>query len=313
MEKIIVEKVRELKGMYNELNEKFEGIKKITSDFNYTNLKLHHASYYLYNMVNEGLLTNQQAESLFNHMCECEYMYFQEWETDCLNYVSREYIGRTSSFYYLTTCYGEIIETYDINTLLQGEDLDIMDFMEQLPEITYNALFEESDDNMNDLVKFVESELEEMEESEYNKEEFVTEFFEDAVYFFNQLSLDLELLNDIVEEAKQAYDYLDDFKSENNEVELIKQYLTYELTEVLASEVASDIFTELLFELDKLNKVSSINVKYIVNDVETYSIEFELNDYTLISDTDISIDVELSKMYIEQIIYELNKLLQSKF
>ena len=294
---IIIEKLREIKeGLFVEIMDQIEKIEKVSTDFNYTNLKIHNVSYYLYQAQQAGLITDGQAQQSFEEISHNEYEYFQEWEKENLNYVSRSYIGRTSSFYYNSNWYGDHIDNGTIEYLLEGKETlkDEFDHLDSrlhsylLNDIDISGEFTDFDEN--DFIDWLETELN------------MLELFKD----------DLNTVEEIVLEAKKAYDYLKDYKTESNEYALAKEYLSHEIAEYYSQNKAEQLFDRILGEIEYLNQVEKLEFSYTT--INNYFVlEIELNDTTFNIDTVISSTHELSDHTMNCIDFELQALIKNNF
>lgn len=276
---IIIDKLNTLKEDYfNGVKERFEKIQEISNTFESTNLKIHDVSYRLYKAVDAGLLTDEQASDLFQHICECEYDSFTEWESENLSYVKRDYCGRTSSFFYNSNWYGMVVDECNVQELLEGKKLSMYDLVGNLEANVYDYIMQER--APEELVSNIASWFEERYSlEEMNKEELegiVTNFLEDEKCILNDVDNDLDTLEKIVQEAKEAYDYLAHYKRQENEYEIADGFLQSEIEESLAEEKAKEIFTEILEAIAPLNKIKFINVSYINVNIE-YSLVININ------------------------------------
>lgn len=119
-------------------NRYISRIKKYTGLMDVTNLKCYDVAYQL----EEG------QEDVFNHFCECEFSYLEDYlEEDFFKVVY--HIGRTSSFYWIDTDLESFIEYLNeyqlLNPYLSGVDhnLELYDSLED-----YIGYIEDQDDDL---------------------------------------------------------------------------------------------------------------------------------------------------------------------
>lgn len=296
MNEIIIEKLREVKdGIFSEVMGKINEIENVSTNFNHTNLKIHNVSYYLYQAVQNGIITNEQSLSLFQHICEMEYETFEEWESENLNYVKRAYIGRTSSFYYDSKWYGDVVEQDVVEELLEGKTA-LKDCLKGLDARIYEILIEGK--NLADFPQWDDDDVSEILEGE---EEFLT-----------LLSDDLDTVLEIVNEAKKAYDYLKEYKKGENILAI--EYLSHEIGEYYGEEEAEKLFDSILENIEKLNKVETLKVSYVKNETsKTYELNVSVNGEEFSIDTKIKFEHELSEKFINSTIECLNHKINESF
>lgn len=286
---IILEKVREIKNeILDAVMQKMDEIVQKSSDIKMTDLKIHEASYFIHTKVSELGLSDNDLQSLFEHICEMEYEYFQEFE-EKLDYVKREYIGRTSSFYYNSDWYGTHIDNDYVSDILEGKG-ELHSLFDYLTMDVYNALFD--DENIHD-----DLDMDDLEEAEEH---------------LNDLYDDLEVLESIVDEALSVYEYLKEYKTEENETSLVLDYLECDIENHLAENKADELFEAILDNIEKLNLVKSINLEFL-NVNNEYMLKVNVNNTIFELDTDIKCNAPHAEKYIESIMYYLEQSLQNSF
>lgn len=289
----IINQLDELKaGLFSEVLKKIEKVESDASVIHFTDLKLHHASYYTYELESNGILTDKQAEQLFSEICEREYDFFAEWEKENLNYVERSYIGRTSSFYYDSNWYGDEIDNGYVDTLLEGKSVDLNIVLGGMSVIIHDYLFNGDTENISEIDSDdIESEMELLE----------------------RLSNDLDTVQEIVNEALKAYEYLKEFKTEANEKSLVDSYIEHEITEYYGEASANEYFDLIIYNIEKLNKVESIIVKTeVINNNYMFLVNVNgTNKFNL--NTKINYESKFSKLLVDSILSEIKKMIDNKF
>lgn len=303
---IIVEKVREIKGgVLKDLESKLKQITEIAKDFGFTNLKVHDISYYLYEAVEKGLLSNSEASDLFNFITEREYEFFQEWESENLQHVKRDYIRRTSSFYYKAN-----FDNCLFDEAFEGKvtHLTIENLSDDLDNSTHRLLF--SEHPTSEMEKII---------SEYDEEEgcfdsYLDESLGGEIEILEELSDDLDSLLVAVLEAKKAYDYLAEYKTKEHEYSIAKHYLEYEISEYYAENKAEEIFDGITSEHTPLNKITSFSVEKVLFDSKDTNYGFKL--ISNLKETTVSLELknhELSEHLMKCILDELTELIDNSF
>lgn len=308
---IIIEKVREIKSeLFDNLVERYENITNVTENIGFTDLKLRHASYYLHQLTASGLMNDEQAQNVFEHLCNVEYEAFTEWESDNLSYVERNYIGHTSSFYYNTNSelyYSGAI----IQDLLIGNNIPLEDVTGDLTSELHDLLFENDVVNvLNQLFEDFFSELE--DDSDLTMEDYLEDLWSSDIEILEELDNEINEMQTIVDEAIKAYNYLDEFKTEENEKYLIEDYLYIELSEIIAPEKADEIYDVLISKLKPLNKLTYLNVSYSLVD-NIYVLNIDSNLKTLDIHTGISDEFEISEKLIINIVEDLKNMINNNF
>lgn len=311
IEGIILEKVREIKTeLFDNLVTKFEDISHKSSNIEYTNLKLRNASYYLYTLVKKGVLSDKQASNLFEHLCECEYEYFQEWEQENLSDVSRHYIGHTSSFYYNTNIELYYTGSY-IQDILEGKDISLEDITGDLDSNLHDLLFENS---IPEALNTIRTEyIEEVElDEDLTLEDFLEDIFSSSIEILEELDNELDEMNNLIDDALKGYDYLKDFKSEENEISLVNDYLEIEIYDIISPEKSENVYDELISELSPLNKLTWVDLSVTVNGNE-YVIICNSNIKTVDINTGILTGNKLSENLINSVLDDTKELFNKNF
>jgi len=310
---LIIAKLNTLKSdFFNEVQERFNKIRESAKNIRYTDLKLHHASHELYKYVQDGILTEEQGTSLFQHMCEVEYDHFQEWEKENLSYVSRSYISRSSSFYYLSSFDGNVVDSWFTDDLLKGKQVYLKDLIGGLVFEIYDYLVEdEKEEAVNTILEILEQEYELSEMTIDELKEAVEEFFESEESILSDALEDLKEIEEIVKEALKAYEYLSEFKTIENEKELLKHYMESDIENHIAEETAENILDAIAHDHRPLNKITSFNITVgIVGD--DYVINCESN-WSGSSYTIANSKYNISKVLAEQVLKHLQILLKHYF
>lgn len=283
---LVIAKLNEIKVDYfEEALQKLNNVKKQTSNFAHTNLKLHNVSYKLYQMVKDGIMSDEQSDSLFNHICECEYQHFEQWEEENIPSIKRVYIGRTSSFYYLPKTWSEIIiGSGTVDSLLTNDsilDTEIFGELESSLYGLYDFLFNQIDSlerYAHEVIETVHNQLEENHSVDEFKDE-LDMLFEDEISLLEDISSELDELQDIVNECQKAYDYLREYKTEENELAMLEHYLDCEIEDYISTDLADKIYEQILDEHKPLNKITELHVYIAESDDEneTFTITAESN------------------------------------
>lgn len=304
MKNNIAKTLVELKDFYFETREKINSIEDIASDFRNTNLKLYHASSYLYDLwQHDKLITEKQAHRFFEDICCVEYEQFQDWEHENLSYVKREYIGRTSSFYYGTNWEGNVITNYSVEQLLRGNGLNVID--------TYGEL----DSNIYDYLVYGTS-INDFFESEFEDEDEILDYLEMAFDEIDRINDDLDEIDSIVRECKLAYDYLREFKTEENEIAVVDGHLEFELQMYYAEYKAEELYDLIISKIDKLNTVKEIDFDFTKADNDRYMFNFSICEHEYHSHTfhtEMTTKHVFSEMFVKCITQELDSLLDENF
>lgn len=315
MATLMVEKLRGVRdGVFKEVQDKIQQVNNIAINFGYTNLKIYDVSHYLYLAVNSGLITDKQGNDLFNHISEVEYQNFQEWEEEHLTNINRSYIFSTSSFFYNTDWYGVHINTDMVEDTLKGsKDNPLGEALKELNHTIYNCLVtkEISDkEAIKDLVSYYVGyfNYDDVEEAE----EDVLDELDEAEVFLEELSDDLDELLEVVNEAKLAYDYLESYKTQENEYYIAKYYLEHDIENYYAEDKADNLFAKVLESIAPINKVEFINFSMSKQDNE-YVLDVETNNKSFKLDTGVSTEHELSKLYAECILHFIEENKKSYF
>lgn len=280
---LVIAKLNEIKTDYFEDTlEKLNNIKKQTGNFSYTDLKLHNVSYRLYRIVQDGIMSNEQFNGLFNHICECEYEYFEEWEEENIPSIERVYIGRTSSFYYLPKTWREsIIGSGTVLDLLKNNSILDSEIFGELEVGLYDFLLNKIDSIERyayEVIETIHNQLEENHSIDEFKDELDT-LFEDEISLLEVISSELDELQDIVNECQKAYDYLQEYKTEENELAMLEHYLDCEIENYISTDLADKIYEQILDEHTPLNKLTELHVYIAESDDEneTFTITAESN------------------------------------
>jgi len=307
MKNLIIAKLNEIKNdEFKCVMERIEAIHKRISKISHTNLKLHHIAYKLYDYVSSGMITDNESQNLFQLICEMEYENFQEWEAENVPSIERVYIGHTSSFYYSAKNWcGNIIDSCSLNDgLLEGEELSNNDYLGDLNYKIYNFLFDEDMTIIQYLLNACLDEEEAIEELE--------EYFDEQLEVFDLLNDDLDDLENILEEVEKAYGYLTEYKTPDNEVAILEQFLEHEIGEHYTKDKAEQIMNELFNEMKPLNKVTKLSFE-IVEQGNTYQVLFVSNLNSTVIDIGIIVNSEMSNHYIETLKYELQQKIDENF
>ena len=167
---LVVEKLEELTELINEIKEKANEINDKTKDISYSNLKMHEFSWLLSTEVEKRNESEESHTQAFQLAMEHTYDLFTDEEERIAYHVKREYIGRTSSFYYLTDSYGETVDSYSFNEALQGKKIYIGDYLGGVNANLYDYLM--------DGKKTLEELWEDEDFENFEDEEEIEEFFE---------------------------------------------------------------------------------------------------------------------------------------
>ena len=204
---LVVEKLEELTELINEIKEKANEINDKTKDISYSNLKMHEFSWLLSTEVEKRNESEESHTQAFQLAMEHTYDLFTDEEERIAYHVKREYIGRTSSFYYLTDSYGETVDSYSFNEALQGKKINIGDYLGGVNANLYDYLIQGT--------KTLEELWEDEDFENFEDEEEIEEFFESERSEIEKAFEDLNYLEEIVNEALQLYKLVEDYKTED--------------------------------------------------------------------------------------------------
>jgi len=290
---LVIAKLNEIKTDYFEDTlKKLNDIKKQAGNFTSTNLKLHNVSYHLCQMVQDGIMNDEQSNSLFNHICECEYQHFEKWEKENIPNIERIYIHRTSSFYYFPKAWSEsIIGSGTVNALLTDNSILDSEIFGELEVGLYDFLFNKIDSIERyayEVIETVHNQLEENHSTDEFKDELDT-LFEDEIYLLEDISSELDELQDIVNECQKAYDYLREYKTEENELAMLEHYLDCEIEKYISTDLAEEIYNKILECHTPLNRLTELHVYIAESDDEneTFTITAESNLLTTTYKTNV--------------------------
>lgn len=280
---LVIAKLNEIKTDYFEdILKKLNEIKKQAGNFTSTNLKLHNVSYHLYQMVQDGIMNDKQSDSLFNEICECEYQHFEWWEEENVPNIERVYICRTSSFHYLPKVWSEsIIGSGTIHALLTNNSILDSEIFGEIEIGLYDFLFNKIDSLERYAYEVIETVHNQLEEN-YSTDEFKDELdtlFEDEISLLEDISSELDELQDIVNECQKAYDYLQEYKTKENELAMLEDYLDCEIEKYISTDLADIIYEQILNEHTPLNRLTELHVYIAESDDEneTFTITAESN------------------------------------
>lgn len=290
---LVIAKLNEIKTDYFEDTlKKLNDIKKQAGSFSHTNLKLHNVSYHLYQTVQDGIMSNEQSNGLFNHICECEYQHFKEWEEENIPNIERVYIGRTSSFYYKPKNWCElIIGNGTVYDLLEGTSVLDSEIFGELEVGLYDFLFNKIDSIERYAYEVIETAYNQLEEN-HSVDEFKDELdalFEDEISLLEDISSELDELQNIVNECQKAYDYLQEYKTKENELAMLEHYLDCEIEKYISTDLADKIYEQILDEHTPPNKITELHVYIAKSDDEneTFAITAESNLLTTAYKTNV--------------------------
>lgn len=312
---LIIAKLNEIKAEHfdtvlNRWNELYNAV-----DFGYTDLKVHHASYYLYKMVEDGILSHEQFNQLFEHACICELDYFEEWEAENIPSIKREYIGRTSSFYYMPKkWYGEHICDGTVEDLLKNNHVDLNEIFGDLDADVYDFLFGDMDINYyaNEIIETIHNQLEEDHDMDDFKTE-LDELLEDSIDILENIDSELEDLEEIITECKKAYNYLAEYKTKENEIETFKHFLESEIENIISENLAEEISNTFIRNMKPLNKLESVTIDYTVFDYRVLQFLVVTNLGTWAHSTNIKYSNEHTKLLADCTLFTLKEELQKMF
>lgn len=296
---IVIEKIKEVRmDILEEVLHKLDILQTIGNTLSSTTLKIYDVSYRLYTRGKELGLSDENVNSLFQLICEDEYRWFEEWENENLSYVKRSYIGRSSSFYYMSDWYGSHIETSYVEDLLEGNNANLKSLLNYMESSVYDA-------TINNVIPTFEDEEE--------QESFI-EQLDDEYDFLIELNSELDTVKEILDEALKAYAYLSKYKTQENEYYIADSYLQHDIEGFLSEEKAEKLFDELMNNISpiKLNNVNRVEVKKIIDNGK-YKLQCLINDKSFTLETNINSNDELSESYIDIILDILNELINHNF
>ena len=183
-----------------------------------TNLKAYNLSYQI------GLLdlSDHEKEMLFDDICSSEYQFFIDFiEKDN---IEREYIGGTSSFKYVAN-----VGDYHHEEIFNGETYEIEDFAYRLPFmeslILLVAEHQDIEKDINDAMDYVQREIDKTyDPTDDDLHEIVNDSFDDLIQSLHEEVACLEDVHDSMKDIKEAKEYIHEWQSERNAIELIEAY-----------------------------------------------------------------------------------------
>lgn len=311
---LVIAKLNEIKAEHfdtalNKWNEIYNAV-----DFSSADLKVHHASYYLYGMVEGGILSLEECNQLFQHACECELDSFTDWENENIPSIQRQYIGRTSSFYYMPKkWYGEHICDGTIEDLLRNKDIDLKEIFGDLATDMYNFLFGDKSINYyaSEFIETIHNLLEEGHDMDDFKTE-LDELFEDSIDVLEGINSELEDLEEIVIECQKAYEYLEEYKKKENEIETFKYFLEYDIENIISENLAEEVVNELMQKMTPLNKLENIIIDYTTDGtLLKFKVVTNINTWTYL--TRVKNTNEYAKLLADCTLFVLKEKLQKMF
>lgn len=313
---LVIAKLSEIKTDYFEDTlKKWNEIQESVKKFDSTNLKLHHGSYYLYQMVQDGILTDKQSNILFQDICEMELKWFEEWESENVPSIQREYIGRTSSFYYKPKTWSETVFGYStISDLLEGKNIPLVEIFGDIDQDLYSYFFEKDFHLERYAMELIESVHNQLEE-DHTIEEFESELEElllDEQLLLEDIENELKELMEYVQECRKAYDYLKSYKTEEHEINNFKHYLEFELENYVAEKQAENFYYEMIEQITPLNKV-----EYIRLGTQLQEGEFIIQVFTNLGNFNIETNIkhgnEFSAKLVGMITFNMFEMIDKQF
>lgn len=204
---LVVEKLEELTELINEIKEKANEINDKTKDISHTNLKMYEFNWLLGEEADKKEASEESQIQAFQLAMEHTFDLFTDEEERIAYHVKREYIGRTSSFYYLTDSYGETVDSYSFNEALQGKKINIGDYLGGVNANLYDYLIEET--------KTLEELWKDEDFNNFEDEEEIEEFFDSERSEIEKAFEDLNYLEEIVNEALELYELVEDYKTKD--------------------------------------------------------------------------------------------------
>ena len=182
------------------------------------NLKAHELSY----QIDLSDLSAHEKTVLFDNICNSEYQYFIDAiEKDN---IEREYVGRTSSFKYVAN-----VGDYHHEEIFNGETYEIEDFAYRLPFmeslILLVAEHQDIEKYINDAMDYVQREIDKTyDPTDDDLHEIVNDSFEGLVQSLYEEVACLEDVHDSMKDIEEAKEYIHEWQSERNAIELIEAY-----------------------------------------------------------------------------------------
>lgn len=219
--------LEELETVYKALKEREKAVNEIIESIGnpYSNLKVYHISDYLHDLKEKGILIESEELGHFNDICTMEYSMFEEFEQEQSPSIKREYIGRTSSFCYEMVDSLEILDFEEHNFEYQKINIDesIDYYIEYDTVALFNLLKGISDDELIEQYKehtdlFACRDIEEIEE-------IANEQVDDLQVVFERVEYDFKTIENALKEIQYMLDYIDGYKTEENEIRVAKSYL----------------------------------------------------------------------------------------
>lgn len=310
--------LEELETVYEALKEREKAVNEIIESIGnpFRNLKVHHISSYLYDLKEKGLLSYEEESNMFQWICEREYEYFEEIEKEKCYNIKREYIGRTSSFCYEMIDSLEILEFEEHNFEYQKIDIDdsIDYYIEYDTVALFNLLKGTSDDELIEQYKehtdlFACQDIEEIEE-------IVNEQIDDLQVVFERVEYDFEAIENALKEIQFMLNYIDNYKTEENEIAVAKSYLESDLYNGYivsldnALDETKDAILDKMHESKNNEKLNAIHFKFDEK-TKSHIVEIEMIDSndSLMSEEVISFNFDIDDIKNDEIITLFHDLL----
>lgn len=316
---LIIERLSNIKKIgFKNTKEILNKITHITDGVNSTNVKVHNISYYMYEAMQKGILTSEQSDELFSRLTEAEHDSFTDWEAEQVPMVKREYIGRTSSFYYVPHKWlRDVIEEDTAIDILKGKKIAMKEIYGGLDSDIYDMLFDHEfnqDRLANEILEGIHNHLEE----DHSEEDFQAELddhFMDTELLLEDIEDDLLYLLLVAKQCQEAYEYIMDYKRKENQIDVAKDWLHNYIYNVVVEEQASKHHEEMLHTLKNINKISYIKLEAKFNPMNESKYDIIVNtDFQSFSiDTEIKHGHEYSKELVEAILSEMNEYVYKQF
>lgn len=310
--------LEELETVYKALKEREKAVNEIIKSIGnpFRNLKVHDISGYLYELKEKGLLSYEEEINMFQWICEREYSMFEEFEKENCPSIKREYIGRTSSFCYEMIDSLEILDFEEHNFEYQKIDIDesIDYYIEYDTVALFNLLKGTNDDELIEQYKehtdlFACRDIEEIEE-------IANAQTEDLQVVFERIEYDFEAIENALKEIQFILGYIDNYKTEENEIAIAKSYIEsdlindYNLVIDNALDETKDAILNKIHESRNNEKLNAIHFK-IDDKSQSFVIEIEMIDSndSLITEKVLSFDFNIDDMKSDEIITLFHDLL----
>ena len=239
----LVARLEEIEKAEQAINEALKNVDA------YRDLKVHEIASICYDLEQTGIV----SEYFFHNIVDNEYSQFCELEQTNASHVARNYIGRTSTFYYVPKESFGFLDEIDV---IHGEytPLSIFETLEYVLKFSQSALIKAARNKpcSNDELDAIHLEID-LDEKEFYEE---TELFDDVQFELDIVEHDLLIAKNFINDLEFITDFLDMYQTDENETYIVESYLTMHhegdalnLVDVDLSTIHNDEIRKILEEM----------------------------------------------------------------